>query len=108
MLTVADVLEPEDVARVRDGLARAAFGDGRATAGPAARAVKANQQADRSDPAVAALARFVREALDRAPVVRRYARPARWSPLLFSRYAQGNAYGPPSSAAMTASSRCGP
>lgn len=93
MLTVADVLDPEDVARIRDGLARASFVDGKATAGPTARAVKANTQADRADPAVTALARFVREALDRAPVIRHYAQPARWSRLLFSRYAPGDAYG---------------
>jgi len=93
MLTISKVLEPEDLARVREGLARAPFRDGKATAGPAARKVKANEQAVGEDEAVAALARFVREALKRHPVFMAYARPSRWSRLLFSRYRPGHAYG---------------
>lgn len=93
MLTIAGVLEGEDVARVREGLAQAPFADGRRTAGGMARKVKANQQADGSDPAVQALARFVRQALERCEPFGLYARPARWSNLLFSRYTPGDAYG---------------
>ena len=93
MLTVLDVLWPEDLARVREGLGKAGFSDGRRTAGGAARKVKANQQADMSDPAVQALARFVRQALDRSELLQLYARPAWWSKLLFSRYRPGDAYG---------------
>ena len=89
MLTIAEVLAPEDVARVRDGLGRAEFADGRRTAGGAARKVKANEQA-RGE---AALARFVRQALERSGPFQLYARPARWSNLLFSRYRPGDAYG---------------
>jgi len=93
MLTIADALSPEDVARVREGLASAPFRDGRATAGAEARKVKANEQAAQDDPAVQALAKFVREALVRHPVFMGYARPARWSRLLFSRYGEGQQYG---------------
>ena len=93
MLTLIEVLGPEDVARVRDGLAEAPFRDGRRTAGSAARKVKSNLQADGSDERVRALADFVRQALERSEVLRLYARPARWSKLLFSRYAPGDAYG---------------
>ena len=93
MLTILDVLAPEDVVRVREGLAKASFADGRRTAGGAARRVKANQQADMSDPAVQGLARFVRQALDRSEILQLYARPAWWSKLLFSRYQPGDAYG---------------
>lgn len=93
MLTIAEVLAAEDVARVRERLAGARFVDGRRTAGPTARKVKANLQADPSDPETAALARFVRQALDRCGVLQAYARPVRWSRLLFSRYRPGDAYG---------------
>jgi len=93
MLTISKVLEAEDVARVRDGLANAPFRDGKATAGSAARKVKANEQAIGEDQNVAALARFVRQALERHPVFMAYARPARWSRLMFSRYRPGHAYG---------------
>ena len=91
MLTIAEVLTPEDVARVRDRLAGVEFADERRTAGGAARKVKANAQA--SGEAVPALARFVRQALERSAPFQLYARPARWSPLLFSRYRPGDAYG---------------
>ena len=93
MLTIAEVLSVEDVARVREGLASARFGDGRRTAGSAARRVKANQQAEPGDPAVEALERFIRQALERSETFGLYARPARWSKLLFSRYGPGDAYG---------------
>lgn len=93
MLILSDVLEPEDVARVREGLAAAPFQDGRLTAGSAARRVKSNTQADRDDATVRALATFVRQALERHGAFAAYARPARWSRLLFSRYEPGQAYG---------------
>ena len=44
MLTIADILAPEDLARVHAALAEATFVDGRKTAGPAAAKVKANHQ----------------------------------------------------------------
>jgi PKHD-type hydroxylase len=93
MLTIADVLEAEDVALVRERLTAIRFVDGRATAGAAARKVKANAQADPADLGVAPLAAFVRRALERSGVLSSYARPARWSRLLFSRYGVGDAYG---------------
>jgi PKHD-type hydroxylase len=93
MLTIADVLTAEDVARVREGLGVAPFGDGRRTAGAAAKKVKANAQADGGDPRVQALVKFVRAALERHPVFSLYARPARWSPVMFNRYLGGDAYG---------------
>lgn len=93
MLTIADVLSPEDAAMVRERLDGVSFRDGRATAGPSARTVKANRQADPDDPGVPALATFVRQALERSALLRAYARPVRWSNLIFSRYGPGEAYG---------------
>lgn len=93
MLTIADVLSAEDVARVREGLAAAPFVSGKKTAGSAAKKVKQNEQADGSNPKVAALSKFVRQALERDPVFSLYARPSRWSGVMFSRYHGGDAYG---------------
>ena len=93
MLTIADVLEAEDAARVREGLSRAPFREGKRTAGGDAKRVKANWQADGADEAVQALAKFVRAALDRHPLVQTYVRPARWSKLMFNRYGPGETYG---------------
>lgn len=93
MLTLAQVLTAEDVARIRDGLAKVAFQDGKATAGPVARKVKQNRQAVGADPGAEPLRRFVRDALMRHPVFTAYARPAAWSRIMFSRYGPGDAYG---------------
>jgi PKHD-type hydroxylase len=87
------VLTGEDLARVRAGLATAAFAPGKRTAGAAARAVKDNLQADGGDPRVEALDRFVTDALQRHPLFSIAARPVRWSRVLFSRYEPGMAYG---------------
>ena len=93
MLLIADVLSAEEADRVRRGLAEAPFADGRRTAGGAARAVKANRQARGDDDRVEPLARFVRQALERNGAFQAYARPARWSPVLFNRYGPGERYG---------------
>ena len=69
------------------------FSAGKRTARGAARAVKANQQADGSDPKVKALARFVRQALERHALFQLYVRPARWAPVMFNRYGPGETYG---------------
>lgn len=93
MLTLAEVLTADDLVLVREGLDRAPFQDGRKTAAGDARAVKANQQTDGSDPGVAALTEFVRKAIERHPIFAAYARPSRWSKLMFNRYGPGETYG---------------
>jgi PKHD-type hydroxylase len=93
MLTVSGVLAPEDVRAVRERLETVAFRDGKATAGEQARKVKANRQADPRDPGVPPLQTFVRQALERSVVFMQYARPVRWTPLIFSRYGAGETYG---------------
>jgi len=87
------VLEVEDVVRVRDALAELAWSSGKRTAGVAARGVKENLQADGADPRVQGLERFVVDALRRHPLFEIAARPARISRLLFSRYEPGMTYG---------------
>lgn len=92
MLVLDAVLTAEDVALVRERLGDVSWVDGRATAGPAARAVKNNLQA-RGEEDLRALQAFVAQALDRHPIFAAAVRPKRMSPLLFSRYAPGMAYG---------------
>lgn len=93
MIVLAEVLDAAELARVREGLAAAPFRDGRATAGAEARRVKDNEQARGDDPVVQELAGMVRAALERHPAFAALARPARWSNLMFSRYAGGQQYG---------------
>lgn len=93
MFTLGDVLPAEDIARVVEGLSQARFVDGKKTAGGDARRVKSNLQADSADPKVAALATFVRQAIERHPAFTTYVRPAKWSKLMFNRYTPGGAYG---------------
>jgi PKHD-type hydroxylase len=93
MLTLADVLTPEDLAAVREGLAAVTFQDGRKTAGGDAKKVKANRQTDGADPKVGALLDFVGKAIARHPVFAAYARPARPLRLMFNRYGPGETYG---------------
>jgi PKHD-type hydroxylase len=81
------------LARVSAGLAAAAWGPGKRTAGAAARGVKDNLQADGSDARVQALERFVFDALKRHPLFEIAARPARFTRLMFSRYEPGMTYG---------------
>ncbi|MBU2135258.1 MAG: Fe2+-dependent dioxygenase [Alphaproteobacteria bacterium] len=93
MILLPDVLSPDQARQIREALAAAPFRDGRATAGAAAAPVKDNQQARGDDPAVIALARQARLALEAHSIMRRLARPVRWSNLIFSRYGQGQHYG---------------
>lgn len=94
MVVLENVLSPVEVTRIRESLAHVAFRDGRITAGPAARSVKSNEQADGGDPEVVALARLIRIAFERHPTFYALARPVRWSNLMFSRYGSGHRYGP--------------
>lgn len=88
-----NVLSPHEVTRIRESLAAVPFRDGRFTAGPAARQVKLNEQADGREAEVAALANMVKMALERHPTFYALVRPTRWSNLMFSRYASGHRYG---------------
>lgn len=92
LVLLQGVLPTGDIARVRDGLSRAVWVDGRKTAGPAAKGVKANEQAQRSE-AERALAQFVADALARHSVFQACACPSRPLHILFSRYQPGMGYG---------------
>ncbi|MBZ9567242.1 MULTISPECIES: Fe2+-dependent dioxygenase [Modicisalibacter] len=94
ILCVADVLDAEQLAALRRDLDEDAhFRDGRETAGWHARQVKANQQADGQAPVVRQWSERLGEAIRRHPLFQMAARPARMTPVRFSRYRPGMHYG---------------
>lgn len=93
MVILQGVLEPGDLACVREQLAALAWKPGKRTAGAAARGVKQNLQADGAAMKTQALEQFVKAALERHSLFEIAARPAKISRLLFSRYEPGMAYG---------------
>lgn len=92
MIPIYRVLNEEQIGHVRAVLSELPFQDGKATAGPKARPVKFNEQASDTE-GKRKLQQYVRDRLMENPDFRLYARPARWSNLLFSRYGEGQHYG---------------
>jgi PKHD-type hydroxylase len=92
ILAIADVLSAADLAEVRAGLATATFVDGKATAGWAARLVKANQQAS-GGPDLERVRTLIETRLAEHAVFQLAARPKIILGPLFSRYRTGDAYG---------------
>lgn len=91
VLILSGVLSPDDLAQLAGEIPQLSFGDGRVTAGVAARTVKHNEQAVGPDAERVTL--FVRDALTRHPVFQAAAQPAAVSGLLVSRYRTGMTYG---------------
>lgn len=89
MLLIREVLSADDLSGLRSELEGLVWKPGARTARGAARRVKANRQASGAEGAAA----FVQAAMERHPLVRAYARPARFGPILFARYGDGMAYG---------------
>ena len=92
LLCLADVLSAADAARAAAAFDDLPAVDGRATAGWAAREAKRNRQLDRGDARVTALAESLAAAVRTHPMLAAFARPARFSPPLFSRYGVGDEY----------------
>ena len=92
MLLIDGLLTQAETSAIRDAAAALAFGDGRATAGVQARAVKANEQALPS-PDLDVLTATVERALTANPVFRSAARPRALTRLVLSRYRHGQTYG---------------
>lgn len=93
MLPVYGVLTADEIKHIRDLLGATRFVDGKTTAGPKARDIKDNLQADPGDEKTQELQKLVREALLKNPDFRLYSRPCHWAKLMFSRYMQGQHYG---------------
>ncbi|MCV2870594.1 Fe2+-dependent dioxygenase [Defluviimonas sp. WL0002] len=91
-LALERVLSTEEAGALRDAAAALSFGDGRASAGRFAQAVKANDQALPS-PDLEAIRDKVTASLMAHPVFGTAARPKAMTRPIISRYRQGQAYG---------------
>lgn len=91
-ISIANAVPPEAVAHARSVLAKAAFTDGRATAGWAVREVKDNAQAGPA-PQVNALRETLAAQIIANPVFALAVRPKRLVSLVFAKYGPGQAYG---------------
>lgn len=91
-LVIEGVIPPVEVAVLREAAGKLAFDDGKKTAGRFAREVKANDQAAPTPERDAMLAR-VEAALKANALFRAAARPKALTPLILSRYRQGQTYG---------------
>ncbi len=93
LLTIGEVLSPDQLTQVREDLALLSWRNGAETAGRQARAVKQNLQADLSSRAGAAVRRRLDSILQSHPVLNSAARPKCFSPVLISRTPAGGGYG---------------
>lgn len=91
IVCIADLLSPDEVARIKAGLAEAEFVPGETTAGWHAKLVKQNEQAARQ--VAEPLKVVVQNALVRNALFQAIALPRRIHSLLFSRYGVGMSYG---------------
>ncbi|HEX8167348.1 MAG TPA: Fe2+-dependent dioxygenase [Beijerinckiaceae bacterium] len=91
-LVIADVLSAADATEIRQTLAHAPFEDGARTAGWNARLVKDNAQA-RDSATLRLLRERVEAAIRKNELFGLAVRPKALTPLIFSRYAGGQAYG---------------
>ena len=92
IVCIADLLPPNEVAQIKEGLAQAAFVPGEATAGWHAKLVKQNEQAARQA-AVEPLKAVVQKALARNALFQAIALPRIIHSMLFSRYGVEMSYG---------------
>jgi PKHD-type hydroxylase len=91
LLAIENILGAEDLKRVRADIGKLVFHDGKATAGPAAKAVKNNAQA--TGQGVDAIIAFVRRALDANLIFQAATQARTYGPMLISRYNVGQDYG---------------
>src|SRR3984957_1467658 len=100
LVHIPAVLTPEEVIATRAVLDASRWIDGRGSAGQMASSVKANQEADLTDPPVRAQSDFVLRALSSNARFTAGALPARICPPSFNRYTGGQQYGTHNDAAL--------
>ncbi|KGQ17737.1 Fe(II)-dependent oxygenase [Lysobacter dokdonensis DS-58] len=93
LLTIPQVLTPDQVAHCRARLGTAAWGDGKVTAGYQSGKAKDNAQLPETDPVARELGALVLEALARNSTFFSAALPQRVYPPLFNRYGGGQSFG---------------
>lgn len=94
LLTIADLIDPDQLPLLRDELANLTWRDGRVTAGKVAKGVKKNEQADLTSNTGRKFHSIAMAAISSHPVILAAARPKRFSNLLVSRTSDGGHYGP--------------
>ena len=93
MVRVPQLLTPDQVAEMRDVMAKADWVDGRITAGAQSGQAKHNLQIPENSPAARALGEIILTALGRNELFTSAALPLRVFPPLFNRYDGGMAFG---------------
>lgn len=93
MLSIPDILTPEQVLQYRAALERGAWQDGRQTAGHIAQRAKDNRQLAQDDPLTIQLGDFILERLGANPRFVAAALPLKVLPPRFNRYDGGGTYG---------------
>ena len=93
LITIANLLDLAALNQVRDLLSTLRWKDGAETAGPTARDVKHNFQADLTSRTGAKARDILSKAIEAHPVLQAAAQPARFSKLLISKTEQGGGYG---------------
>ncbi len=93
MITIPDILSPEELARGRTLLENASWGDGAATAGHQSGLVKDNLQLPQESPAARQVGEMILRGLARSPLFMSAALPREIFPPLFNRYAAGQSFG---------------
>lgn len=93
LVCIPDLLNAAQVAEARGLLEKAAWEDGRFTAGHLSAKVKDNEQVPAGDPAARRVGAMVLEALSKSALFTAAALPSRVSPPMLNRYRGGQAYG---------------
>ncbi len=93
LLSIPDVLTPEQVDEARGVLASAEWVDGRVTAGHQSAKAKDNMQIPEGSPAALKLGDMIVTALGKNPLFLSAALPLRVFPPLFNRYSGGQSFG---------------
>jgi PKHD-type hydroxylase len=93
LLQIPRVLSPDELAHCRERLAKAAWGDGRVTAGSQSAKAKDNLQLAQDSAEARELGALVVGALERSPLFISAALPKHVFPPLFNKYAPGMAFG---------------
>lgn len=93
LITIPDVLTPQQVAHAREQLDRADWSDGRTTAGFQSARIKDNMQIPEGHPVAKELGDMILQALGKNPLFISAALPLRVYPPMFNRYSGGQHFG---------------
>ncbi|MGA3170174.1 MAG: Fe2+-dependent dioxygenase [Chthoniobacteraceae bacterium] len=93
LLTIPDVLRPEELTQARQILDKAEWADGKVTAGYQSAKTKDNMQIPEGHPAAVQLGKMIVTALGKNPLFVSAALPLQIFPPLFNRYSGGQSFG---------------